>query len=298
MTSRGSRRRSGTPTEGARGRATIFAPAIVNSLLALAVVYTFLPLVWTMLAAAKSPGAVSKGDVVSTHGFSVMSNLHLLVGYQREIYLRWFANSLIYAGVGAGLGALICVAAGYAFDKYHFRGKDALFAVVLVGVLVPQAAITLPLYLAASKAHLVNTYWAVLLPSLVNPFGVYLARVFSAGYIPEEVLDAARMDGASELTLFRRLALAMIRPGYVTIFLFQFAAIWNGFYLPLVMLTNSKLFPTSLAIYEINSTFRTEGTRLLPLVMMGSLVAILPLLIVFICLQRFWKAGLTAGSVK
>jgi len=276
----------------------LFAPAVVNCLLALAAIYTFLPLIWTLLAAGKSPAAVEKGDVVSTHGFSIGSNLHLLVSYQHGIYLRWFANSLFYAGVGAGVGALICVAAGYAFDKYDFQGKEALFGVVLVGVLVPQAAITLPLYLAASKVHLVNTYWAVLLPSLVNPFGVYLARVFSAGYIPEEVLDAARIDGSGELTLFARLGLPMIRSGYVTIFLFQFAAIWNAFYLPLVMLTNTKLFPTSLAIYEINSTFLTEGTRLLPLVMMGSLLAILPLLIVFVSLQRFWKAGLTAGSVK
>ena len=236
--------------------------------------------------------------MLSFHNFDIATNFHLLFSYQQGIYLRWFANSLLYAGVGAGLGALICVSAGYSFDKYDFPGKEALFGLVLVGVLVPQAATTLPLYLAASKLHLVNTYWSVLIPSLVSPFGVYLARVFSAGYVPAEMLDAGRIDGAGELTLFRRLGLPLLAPGYVTIFLFQFAMIWNAFYLPLMMLTNTKLFPTSLAIYEINSTFRTEGTHLMPLVMIGSLVSIVPLLIVFVSLQRFWKAGLTAGSVK
>jgi multiple sugar transport system permease protein len=270
----------------------------VNWVLAITALYTFFPLIWTLFAAAKSAGAVQSGEVLSLHAFSIEANLRLLISYQHGIYLRWFANSVIYAGVGSGVGSLICVSAGYAFDKYQFRGKEKLFGLVLVGVLLPQAATALPLYLAASKAHLVNTYWSVLVPSLVSPFGVYLARVFSAGYIPDEVLDAGRIDGAGELALYRRLGLPMIRPGYVTILLFQFVAIWNAFYLPLIMLTNTHLFPTSLAIYEINSTFLTEGSRLLPFVMLGSLMSILPLLVVFMSLQRFWKPGLTAGSVK
>lgn len=270
----------------------------VNLLLVVTVVYTFFPLVWTTIAGFKRAGAVQTGDVFSLHGFAPIANIRLLLDYHGGIYLRWFANSLLYAGVGAGVGALICVAAGYAFDKYDFRGKNKLFGLVLLGVLVPPAATTLPLYLLASKAGLINTYWAVLIPSLVNPFGVYLARVFAAGYVPNEVLEAARMDRAGELALFWRLAFPMLRSGYTTILLYQFSAIWNGFFLALVMLTDSDKFPASLGIYELNTSLASEGPQFLPVVMLGSLVAILPLVVIFTSLQRFWKAGLTVGSVK
>lgn len=270
----------------------------VNGLLLVVVVYTFFPLVWTVLAAMKNAGAVQTGDIFSLHGFDVVENVRMLFRYHDGIYPRWFLNSMLYAGVGAGVGALICVAAGFAFDKYEFRGKDKLFGLVLLGVLVPAAATTLPLYLLASKVGLINTYWAVLIPSLVNPFGVYLARVFASGYVPDEVIEAARMDGASELQIFWRLGLPMMGSGYMTILLYQFSAIWNGFFLALVMLTDPHLFPVSLGVYELNTSLASEGPAYLPVVMLGSLVAVVPLLLIFIGLQRFWKAGLTAGSVK
>ena len=270
----------------------------VNTLLLVVTLYTFFPLVWTMFAGAKTASAVQTGDVLSLRNFNIVGNLRLLWRFQDGIYGRWFLNSLLYAGVGASVGALICVAAGYAFDKYEFRGKEQLFGLVLLGVLVPSAATTLPMYLLAAKAGLVNTYWAVLIPSLVNPFGVYLARVFSAGYVPNETLEAGRIDGAGELAMFVRLGLPMLRSGYTTILLFQFSAIWNGFFLALVMLTDQHLFPISLGIYELNTSLSSEGPALLPVVMLGSAVAILPLVVIFISLQRFWRAGLTAGSVK
>jgi multiple sugar transport system permease protein len=134
-------------------------------------------------------------------------------------------------------------------------------------------------------------------PTLVNPFGVYLARVFTAGYVPGEVLEAARVDGAGELRTFWSVGLRMVMPGFVTVFLFQFTAIWNNFFLPLVMLSNTKLFPVSLGLYAWNSQTRTEPSYY-PLVVTGAMLAILPLIIAFVVLQRFWKAGLTAGSVK
>lgn len=283
---------------GSRPRRWTPARAGVNTLLVIVVVYTFFPLLWTALAASKNAGAVQTGDVFSLRGFDVAGNIQLLWDYHGGIYVRWFVNSLLYAGVGASLGALICVAAGFAFDKYDFRGKDKLFGLVLLGVLVPAAATTLPLYLLASKVGVINTYWAVLIPSLVNPFGVYLARVFASGYVPDEVIEAARIDGASEMQIFWRLGLPMLGSGYMTILLYQFSAIWNGFFLALVMLTDPKLFPVSLGVYELNSSLASEGPGFLPIVMLGSLVAIVPLLVIFISLQRSWKAGLTAGSVK
>jgi multiple sugar transport system permease protein len=172
-----------------------------------------------------------------------------------------------------------------------------VFGLVLMGVMVPTTALALPMYLLASKVGVVNTYWAVLLPCLVNPFGVYLARVFCAGYIPLEVLEAARIDGTAELRIFWSVGLPMVKPGYFTIFLFQFTAIWNNFFLPLVMLSNNKLFPLSLGLYAWN-TQTHAFPEFYPLVVTGALLAILPLVLAFVILQRHWKAGLSAGAVK
>ncbi|MGQ4511846.1 ABC transporter permease subunit [Streptomyces sp. DW26H14] len=269
----------------------------VNGLLAVAAAYTLFPLVWLVTAATKNAGNILGGNVFSFQGFDFGHNLSTLASYDSGIYFRWYGNSLIYAGLGALGCSFVSVAAGYAFDKYRFRGKEKLFAVVLLGVLLPSTALSLPLYLLAVKTHTVNTYWSVLIPVLVNPFGVYLSRIFSAGYIPDEALEAARIDGAGELRVFWSIGLRMVMPGFVTVFLFQFTAVWNNFFLPLVMLSDKNLYPLSLGLYNWNSNANATPD-FYPMVVSGSLLAVLPLIVAFITLQRHWKAGLTAGSVK
>ncbi|MFI0979990.1 carbohydrate ABC transporter permease [Streptomyces sp. NPDC021093] len=269
----------------------------VNGALVLATLYMLFPLVWLLTAATKDAGGLLAGNAFSFEGFDLGRNLSGLASHGDGIYFRWYGNSLLYAGVGAVISSLVSVAAGYAFDKYAFRGKEKLFSTVLLGVLVPTTALALPMYLLASRVGLVNTYWSVLLPVLVHPFGVYLSRVFSAGYIPNEALEAARIDGAGELRIFFSIGLPMVMPGFVTVFLFQFTAIWNNFFLPLVMLSDQKLFPLSLGLYAWNSNAHAEPTYL-PMVVTGSLLAVIPLIVAFVSLQRHWKAGLTAGSVK
>ncbi|GAA3899301.1 carbohydrate ABC transporter permease [Streptomyces gulbargensis] len=271
--------------------------AAVNGALLLAVAYTLLPLVWLVTAATKDAGGLLAGDAFSFEGFDLGGNLSRLAAHQDGVYFRWYANSLLYAGLGALACSLVSVAAGYAFHVHDFRGKEKLFGLVLMGVLVPTTALALPMYLLASEVGIVNTYAAVLLPVLVNPFGVYLSRVFCAGYIPDEALEAARIDGAGELRAFWAIGLRMVMPGLVTVFLFQFTAIWNNFFLPLVMLSDQKLFPLSLGLYAWNSNAHAEPGHY-PLVVTGSLLAVVPLVIAFVSLQRHWKAGLTAGSVK
>ncbi|SCF79272.1 MULTISPECIES: carbohydrate ABC transporter permease [unclassified Streptomyces] len=269
----------------------------VNVVLLIAAVYTLFPLIWLVSAASKDAGNLLGGDVFSLQGFDLAHNLSELTAYQDGIYFRWYGNSLLYAGAGALGCALVSVAAGYAFDKYRFRGKEKLFALVLLGVLLPSTALSLPLYLLAVETGTVNTYWAVLIPALVNPFGVYLSRIFSAGYIPDEVLEAARIDGAGELRAFWSVGLRMVVPGFVTVFLFQFTAIWNNFFLPLVMLSDKDLYPLSLGLYNWHSNANADPS-FYPMVVTGSLLAVTPLIIAFVTLQRHWKAGLTAGSVK
>jgi multiple sugar transport system permease protein len=278
-------------------RPRLLGRVAVNTVVGIGVLYTLLPVLWLVLAATKDRDALARSDVLSLGGFSFLSNLADLSREDAGLYGRWYVNSLLYAVVGAAVSALVSLACGYAFDKYQFRHKEKLFGLVLAAVMVPQTVLALPLYLMASGAGLVNTFWAVFIPVLFNPFGVYLGRIFSQGYVPDEVLSAARIDGAGELAMYARVALPMLGPGLVTDVLFQLTAIWNNFFLPMVMLSDQKLYPLSLGLYIWNSSARVDPDYY-PVVITGSLLAVLPLIVAFVLLQRFWRSGLTAGAVK
>lgn len=278
-------------------RPRLLGRSVVNLVVGVSVLYTLLPALWLVLAASKDRDALFGSDVLSLDHFSFVQNLKDVFAMDGGLYGRWYANSLLYAVLGAAIGTLLSVACGYAFDKYRFAHKEKLFGLVLAAVMVPQTVLALPLYLMASRAGLVNTFWSVFIPVLFNPFGVYLGRIFSQGYVPNEVLEAARVDGAGELTTYFRVALRMLGPGLVTVFLFQLTAIWNNFFLPMVMLSDQHLYPLSLGLYTWNSS-ATVSPEYYPVVIMGSLLAVLPLVLAFTLLQRFWKSGLTAGAVK
>ncbi|MGY0020697.1 carbohydrate ABC transporter permease [Streptomyces sp. YJ-C3] len=278
-------------------RPRLLGRATVNVVVTISVLYTLLPVLWLVLASSKSRDALFSSNILSFSDFSPVQNIKDLFAMDGGLYGRWYGNSLLYAVLGAAIGALISVACGYAFDKYHFRHKEKLFGLVLAAVMVPQTVLALPLYLIASETGVVNTFWSVFVPVLFNPFGVYLGRIFAQGYVPDEVLEAARVDGAGELTTYVRVALRMLGPGLITVFLFQLTAIWNNFFLPMVMLSNQDLYPVSLGLYQWNSQ-ASVSPEYYPVVIMGSLLAVLPLILAFILLQRFWRSGLTAGAVK
>ncbi|MFD7922225.1 carbohydrate ABC transporter permease [Streptomyces sp. NPDC059740] len=278
-------------------RPRVLGRATVNTLVTLSALYTLLPVGWLLLGAAKNPAALFSSDLISLRGFSPLHNLSVLFTTDGGVYGRWYLNSLLYSVLGAALGSMISLACGYAFDKYHFAHKEKLFGLVLAGVMVPPTVLALPLYLVASWAGVVNTFWSVFVPVLFNPFGVYLGRLFSQGYVPGEVLEAARLDGAGELGAYRRVALRMMTPGLVTVFLFQLTAIWNNFFLPMVMLSDHRLYPVSLGLYSWNSN-AVVTPDYYPVVVTGSFLAVLPLILAFVLLQRYWRSGLTAGSVK
>ncbi|MFI8872676.1 carbohydrate ABC transporter permease [Streptomyces sp. NPDC055243] len=278
-------------------RPRLLGRTVVNTVVGIAVLYTLLPVLWLVLAASKNRDALFSSNFFTLADFSFVQNLRDLFAMDGGLYGRWYTNSLLYAVLGAAISALVSVACGYAFDKYRFRHKEKMFGLVLAAVMVPQTVLALPLYLMASATGVVDTFWAVFIPVLFNPFGVYLGRIFSQGYVPDEVLEAARVDGAGELTTYVRVSLRMLGPGLVTVFLFQLTAIWNNFFLPMVMLSDEKLYPVTLGLYTWNSS-ATVSPEYYPVVIIGSLIAVLPLILAFILLQRFWKSGLTAGSVK
>lgn len=262
--------------------------------------YFLTPIWWLLVSSSKTGGEITSTaplwftmDSVPTF----MANLGNLFTYSDGVFGRWLANSALYAGLGALLGTVIAAMCGYALAKYEFRGREAIFNIVLSGVLVPATALALPLFLIFSEVKLTNTLWAVFLPSLVSPFGVYLARIYAAASVPTELLEAARLDGSSEVRTFFTVSTRLMAPALVTIFLFQFVAIWNNFFLPLIMLRDQVLFPVTLGLYAWNSQI-SQIPELRVLVIVGALVSILPLIATFLALQRFWSSGLGAGSVK
>ncbi|MEO7016293.1 MAG: carbohydrate ABC transporter permease [Leifsonia sp.] len=282
------------------GRENIVSRTGAMLVMAIFTFYFLIPVWWLLVSSTKTRAEFTTTAALwfTPDGFSnLLGNIGALFAYDSGVYVHWLINSVFYAGVGALLGTLVAAMCGYALAKYTFRGREAVFNVVLSGVLVPATALALPLFLIFSQVQLTNTYWAVFLPSIVSPFGVYLARIFAASSVPDELLEAARLDGSGEVRTFFTVAVRLMSPALVTMFLFQFVAIWNNFFLPLIMLRDQALFPVTLGLYSWNSSIG-QAPELRSFVIVGALVSIVPLIVAFLSLQRFWSGGLAAGSVK
>jgi multiple sugar transport system permease protein len=265
-------------------------------------VYFLLPLFWLFVASTKTTG-----DLFSSFGlwfskdFSLLSNIHQTIMYDGGVYARWMLNTVFYSVVSAGGAAFLCALGGYGFAKYRFRGNGAMFALVLGSIMVPTTALAIPTYLLFSKVGLVNSPWAIILPSLVSPFGLYLMRIYAQDAIPDGIIEAARIDGASEFRIFFQVALRMLSPGLVTVLLFTLVATWNNYFLPLIMLNNPKLYPVTVGLAAWSSQSAGGGGStgaLLSSVVTGSLLSVIPLIAAFLLLQRYWQSGLSAGGVK
>lgn len=262
--------------------------------------YFLLPIFWLVVASTKA-----NEDLFTSFGlwFSHMNlaeNLHSVFTFQNGVFGHWMINSLIYAIVSGFGAAALATAAGYAFAKYKFPGGNAMFTIVLGAVMIPMTALAIPTYLLFAGANLTNTVWAVILPSLVSPFGVYLMRVYAADAVPDSLIEAARVDGAGEMRIFLQIVLRLLVPGSVTVLLFALVASWNNYFLPLIMLNSPDLFPlpVGLAQWQSSSAAGSGSQALFSTVITGSLVSVLPLMAAFLFLQRYWQSGLGSGAVK
>jgi multiple sugar transport system permease protein len=266
------------------------------ALLTVVASYFLVPVYWLAVASTKSAGDLTDSFGLWFDNPEPVTAVRNVLTYNDGIYLRWTFNSILYAGVGAAVATLVAAMAGYAFAKYEFRGRTVLFNFILAGVLIPATMLTVPLFLLFSKVGLANTYLAVLIPSVVSPFGVYLSRIYAESAVPNELIEAARIDGASEFRIFFTLGLRIMTPALVTVFLFQFVGIWNNFFLPLIMLTDENLHPVTLGIFNWTADYRHP--EIAHLAIAGSFLSVVPLMIMIVVLQRFWRGGLTQGSVK
>ena len=266
------------------------------------VIYALMPLVWLVINATKS-----QRDYLSTFGFSfghsfeLLSNISQTFAYHNGIFGRWFLNTILYVVAGAGGATALAVLGGYGLAKFAFPGRRLVMAVVMGAIAVPSTALTVPLFLLFSQVGLTNTPWAVIIPSLITPFGFYLMWVFTGQAVPDELIEAARVDGSGEFRTFFRICLPLLTPGIVTVALFTIVATWNNYFLPLIMLTSEKWKPLTTGLNDLKLiTYGPSGgsTSYQNIILTGSVLTIIPLIIAFLFLQRYWQAGLAAGSVK
>lgn len=264
------------------------------------VLYTLTPLAYLVVNATKT-----EDDFFSSFGLSFGSNFNLFQNiadvftYQDGVYGQWFANTLLYVLVGGGGAAILATLAGYGIAKFRFKGRNAIFAVVLGAIAIPGTALAVPTFLLFSALGLTNTPWSVIIPSLVSPFGLYLIWTYATDAVPAELLEAARLDGSGEIRTFFTISLRLLAPGFVTVLLFSIVATWNNYFLPLIMLSDPRWYPLTVGLSQWNAqSTGTEAHPIQNLIVTGSLLAIIPIVAAFLLLQRFWQSGLAAGSVK
>nr|WP_238476339.1 carbohydrate ABC transporter permease [Agromyces mariniharenae] len=269
-------------------------------MMSILVIYSLLPLAWLVINATKTQsGLFSSFGLAFGDEFVLFQNIWETLTYRDGIFLRWFGNTLLYVILGAGGATLLATLAGYGLAKFRFAGRRAIFAVVLGAIAVPGTALAVPTFLMFSQLGLTNTPWAIIIPSLISPFGLYLIWVYAVDSVPTELLEAARMDGAGEFRTFFTISIRLLAPGIVTVLLFTVVATWNNYFLPLIMLSDPTWYPLTVGLNQWSA--QATGVSAQPiynLVITGSLLTIIPIIVAFLGLQRFWQSGLSAGSVK
>ena len=273
---------------------------LMTVLCSLFAIYCLFPFVYLLINATKS-----QADFTSTFGlwfggeFNLWDNIVTVFTYQDGIFGRWFLNTILYVVVGAGGATLLAIMGGYALAKFRFPGRKAVFAVIIGSISVPGTALAVPQFLLFAQLGLTNTPWSMIIPSLISPFGLYLMWIFSEQAVPTELLEAARVDGAGEFRTFFQVSLPLLAPGIVTTSLFTIVATWNNYFLPLIMLKDADWYPLTIGLNQWKDQANTAGgIAIQNLVITGSLITIIPLVIAFLLLQKYWQSGLAAGAVK
>lgn len=274
---------------------------LIHIVMAMMVLYCVIPLIWLVFSSTKT-----NGDLYNSPGLwfgkknIFLQNVIDTFQFQNGVYSSWLINTIIYAVV-AGLGStLFATFAGYAIATMKFPGRNWLLWITLAFMSVPSTVITVPLFLMYSQVGLVDTLWSVILPQLSNPFGLYLMIIYAQTSIPISLVEAAKIDGADHWRIFWKVGFPLLSPGFVTVLLFSLVGVWNNYFLPLIMLQDTKRYPLTVGLNvwlkAANDTSMTEMPN--NMILTGSLIAIVPLIVALLLLQKYWQSGLSAGSVK
>jgi multiple sugar transport system permease protein len=267
------------------GTLLIYALLLIGSALAL------LPMLWMVAASFMQPGEAANFPPKLWPENPTIEHYKIL--FTRLNLGRYLLNSTIVATVVTTVSILINSMAGYAFAKLRFRGRDRLFRFVTLGLVIPVQVSMLPLFLMLRELGLINTYWGVIIPGLASIFGIFLIRQYALS-IPDDLIDAARIDGASEFRIYWSVILPVVRPILATLAIWTFLSTWNDFMWPLIVLSDDSMFTLPVALANLSG----ERVQDMELMMAGSVLTVLPVLLVFMFLQRYYVEGITMGSVK
>jgi multiple sugar transport system permease protein len=263
----------------------------VNLLLALCATLTIFPLAWMLSVSFMTPGEASHFPPPLLPAQPTLENYRQL--FAQAGIGRYFANSVMLAVAATLLSLMFNVGAGYAFAKLRFRGRERIFKLLLGALVIPGQVAMLPLFLILKQMGLVNTYIGVLVPAAASIFGIFLVRQYALT-IPDALLEAARLDGASEFRIFRSIVLPLLSPILVTLSIFSFLGSWNDFMWPLIVLTDKDLYTLPVALASLSREHVQDNEMM----MAGSVLTIFPVLLLFLGLQRYYIQGLLMGSVK
>jgi multiple sugar transport system permease protein len=264
---------------------------LVHAGLALVALFALAPLLWMLSVSFMQPGASSSLPPPLLPAEPTLANYRQL--FTRAGMGGYLLNSLLVASGMTLLSLAFNSAAGYAFAKLKFRGREQLLALLITALVIPAQVAMMPLYLLLKSMGLINSYWGVIVPGMASIFGIFLVRQYALT-LPDELLEAARLDGASEWRIFRTIVVPLLKPILVTLGVFVFLGSWNDFMWPLIVLTDSDRYTLPVALAAL-SRERVQDNELM---MAGAVVTVLPVLLLFLSLQRYYIQGLLLGSVK
>jgi len=267
------------------------------------------PVLWLILAPTKADNALVTSDPFSFGSFHQVSLAWKhLDAFSDHIYRRWIANTLYYALSATAITLVVSVPAGYGLALGKFPGRKLVLSLTLISMIMPAAALVLPIFLELNSMHLIGRAASVILPFAFFPFGVYLAYIYYATSLPRDLLDAARVDGCGEWLTFRRIALPLAKPVVALVFFFSFVADWNNFFLPYVVLADSDQYPITVGLSNLLSSTPSfnpaaggggQSVNIFrPELALATLLAVVPVAVVFVLSQRALVRGLVGGAVK
>jgi multiple sugar transport system permease protein len=267
------------------------------------------PVLWLLLAPTKTDKALITGSPFSFGDFHhVALAWRHLDAFSDHVYRRWIGNTLYYTLSATGITLLVGVPAGYGLAVGKFPGRKLILSLTLIVMIMPGAALVLPIFLELNAMHLIGSVLSVILPFSFFPFGVYLAYIYYVTALPPDLLDAARVDGAGELQTFLRVALPLATPVVALVFFFSFVADWNNFFLPYVVLADSDQYPITVGLSNLlastpsfNPSVGGGGQSVnifKPELALATLLAVVPVAVVFLFSQRALVRGLVGGAVK
>ncbi|AJQ92268.1 carbohydrate ABC transporter permease [Gynuella sunshinyii] len=265
---------------------------IRNVILLLFVLITIFPFIWSAILATHDRTTMFSGGIDFNIGDKLTQNYQDLL----KIMDFWsgMANSFSIAFVGTAVSLVFCSMAGYALATFKFKGKNAIFGIMIASMMIPPVLTLIPYYMVISTLGLANTHLAVWLPFTINPFGIFLIRQYVVASVPKDLLEASKLDGASELRIYWNIVLPLLRPGLATLAIVQFVFLWNNFLQPLVVLNS----PDKMVITQMLRSVQGVPNTPWGAVMLGTTISILPLIALYMFASRQMISGLTSGAVK